>query len=214
MRLSELALLYFLVGLGCTCAFLVRRGRTEGLATLVADAALLVPFWPLYGPFVLLRTKESREELPSYLAAREESGSPLSELLPDRELARAIDRRLALARSRVDEIDGLLDRPEFSEREAARRHQELLEAGDDRAAVTAQSRLASIGRLRDLRERFARELTEIEEILAQLHVQAELLRLAGDDEETASRDLVGELVTRIESLDEMLGDEEDRAVAM
>lgn len=211
MRLLELAVLYVLVGVGSAAAFLVmRRPLTAGS---MADAALLGAFWPLYGPFLLLHGSSAPAQAASTagpglaIAAPGELEAPaLASLLPDLETARALERRLSLAESRVAEIDRLLALPELSE-EAARARQAALEArGDDRAAAAAGQRVQAIRRLRQLRGRFAAELTEIGELLAQARIQAEVVRLAGEDDGRATRELIGELQLRMEALDEMLGE--------
>jgi len=187
MRLPELALLYSVVGVGCALALLVARRRSKGAGSLVLDAALLAPFWPLYGPFLLLKA------LPPEAATAEASGLsgqvlelPLSSLLPDDETARALEARLELARARVAEIDRLLADPDFDEEVALERKRQLEARGDVRAAATARGRAASIRQLR------------------QLQGQAEVVRLAGESDRSASEGLLDELRLRLETLDEML----------
>ncbi len=53
MRVLEVTLLYGLVGAGCACARMA-IGRGEARGPRVADAILLLIFWPLYAPFLLL----------------------------------------------------------------------------------------------------------------------------------------------------------------
>lgn len=219
MRLVDLAFLYLVVGLGCAAArLLARRGDGRPGAAAI-DAALLAPFWPLYGPFLLM-AQGGREspprparpagpatwgEAPTVRAALERAaGSPLAGLLPDAAAAATLERRLGLARTRVEEIDRLLADRDFDETAAAERKRELEAQGGHRAAAAAGARATSIRRLRDLRAQFARELAEIDELLVQLRVQAEVVRLAGDRDGEAGKDLVEELVLRLESLDAML----------
>lgn len=203
MRLPELAALYLLVSLGAAVGLIVAR-RPLGMNDVV-DTVLLGAFWPLYGPFLLLQERSSpagelsADGLP-------EAELPLTSLLPDPDTAAALERRLDLARSRVEEIDCLLGRPEFSE-EAAIERQRLLETrGDERAAATARQRVGSIRRLRRLRQRFAAELDEIREIVTQFRIQAEVVRLSGEDDGESSRELLNELHLRLETLDEMLSE--------
>jgi len=209
MTVVELAAVYFVVGAGAASSFLAMswRGASEK-GTLLLDSTILLPFWPLYGPFVLLRDvaipRQESSEAPSK-ASMPAMDAVLSELLPDAAMARALDERLGEAQSRIVEIDRLLGLQDFSKAAANRRYEELKDRGDSRAAATARRRLAAIGRLEDLRQRFANELTEIDETLAQLRVQAEVVRLSGSA--GGSRDhteLIDELVIRMESLEAML----------
>jgi hypothetical protein len=57
-----------------------------------------------------------------------------------------------------------------------------------------------------MRDRFARELDEVGELLDQLITQAELVRLAGSADASAA-ELVREIVSRVEGLDQMLDDD-------
>jgi len=207
MRLPELAVLYLLVGIGSAAGFIaVKRPLTAGV---FVDAALLGTFWPLYGPFLMLqgRSQSNDPGLDAVSWRNAAAAAPLCSLLPDPTTAAALERRLALAQARVTEIDRLLSLPEFSEEAATRRQQELEDRGDLRAAATARQRVQSIARLRQLRARFSTELTEISELLAQFRIQAEVVRLAGEDDGQATRELISELQLRMEALDEMLGED-------
>jgi hypothetical protein len=191
MRLVELAALYLLIGVGSGAAAAL---RPTDPAKRWLDATLMVAFWPLCAPFLLLRAPEpggaTRSEIAFLLALRRAAGTPLATLLPDETTARALGRRLRVAAGKLREIEELLRRPEF----------------DDSSATGV--RLQNIQRLKRLRDRFARELVELEELLAQLTTQAEVVRLAGaPDSET--RDLVNEILSRVEGLDAVL-DEEPR----
>jgi hypothetical protein len=53
-----------------------------------------------------------------------------------------------------------------------------------------------------MRDRFQREVTEIDELLVQLRVQSEVIRFAGVDANT--RELMEVVVSRVEGLDAML----------
>lgn len=207
MRLTELAALYALVGVGCALSTLLIRRKVS--LSILLDTALVGTLWPLYGPFLLFRMSEKSQLQPPLLpdqslqsALQRASGTPLASLLPDRDSAQALQHRLSLAQSRVSEINNLLAQPDFCEEAAQARQQELAQRGDKRAAATAQRRVQSIGRLRQLRDSFSRELSEISELLVQLRIQAEVVRLSGTQDNPG--DLMGELVLRLQSLDEML----------
>ncbi|HVO30326.1 MAG TPA: hypothetical protein VMV18_06305 [bacterium] len=202
MRVPELAVLYALIGAGLAVA-VVMRGHSAG------EGAILLALWPLYGPFLVFADAPAGPGAASGEAAfaaamRRAAGTPLAALLPEPRAARALARRLRLAETRVAEIDALLRRPEFDEADARARFEELRARGDaDRAAVTADHRVRNIARLRALRARFARELDEVRELIAQLTTQAEVVRLSGELDDT-SAGLVRELVHRVEGLDDFL----------
>lgn len=188
MRTLELVIAYGAFGMIAAAALLlVARGR-------LADAALLVPFWPIYGPFLVLGAKTTSAE------------GFLDRLLPNAEAVSALYDRLAVAKARVDEIDALLARDEFSIAKVEARHRALIASGDERAAASASARQENIRRLERLRARFSSELVEIDELLAQLRVQAEVVRFAGEADE-ATQQLVVEILSRVEGLDMMLHDE-------
>ncbi len=203
MRLMELGFLYLLIGVGCGGALLVRSRER------LADAVLLFLLWPLYGPFILMRPDigtSSGSDSQFLDALHRADGTPLSALLPDETTARALAARLAAASRKVAEIDGLLRQPDFSEEAAQSRANELEKSGDTFAASMAGTRVQHIRRLRALRDRFARELLEVGELLAQLRVQAELVRLAGAPD-SGSRDLITLLLARVEGLGSILDEE-------
>jgi hypothetical protein len=203
MRLQELAIFYLVVGIGCGVAFVIRMGRAQAS---LSDAILLVAFWPLYGPFLFLSAPAPTPPRSILDALKKADGTPLSALLPDAATATMLSERLTAAESKVREIEALLRQPEFSEEAAIARMKELEERGDTLAASMAQGRVQNIRRLRGLRDRFARELTEVGELLAQLRVQAELVRLSGAPEAN-SRDLTTLLIARVEGLGAILDDD-------
>jgi hypothetical protein len=208
----SLVALYVLVGMACAALALARAWSMPGA---ISDAALLLGFWPLYGPFLLVRAQQAGE-LPSdkeaaFLAAvRRASGTPLGRLLPDGATAQALARGLRAAARRVHELESLLARPDFQEEAAVARLAQLERAGASPAALSsAGMRLQNVRRLRALRDRFAGELDEVGELLAQLTAQAEVLRLSRAAD-AAAGELVGELLARVEGLDGILGDEGNR----
>lgn len=210
MRLPELVLLYVMVGGGCAVTLLAVRGHA---GPQVFDAAMLVPLWPLYGPFLLaqgapLRAdgSASAELLRSLAKAR---GTPMAAFLPDEAAGRALAQRIRSAGERIAEIDALLIQPEFSEDEALARADAFRER-DERVAAAALERARNIRRLRALRDRFSRELDQVAELLKQLRIQSEVVRLAGAADDGV-RELVHELLARVEGLDEVMELDERRA---
>ena len=168
------------------------------------DAFLVVVMWPLYAPFLLLggsRSSDSREaELIDALSRA--SRSPLAAMLPDADSARVLGRPLREAGTRLVELDELLARPDFDPATAEKRAGELTARGATAAAATAQLRVKTLAQLQTVRHRYRQELDEVAELIAQLVTQAELVRLE-PSAQNASRDLVRELVERVEGLGEL-----------
>ena len=208
MRMLELSILYGIAGAGCSAAWLARRGLAP---SQLGNAAILLLLWPVYAPFLLLQQAEDTESSPGsdalFLAAlRRASSTPLAALLPDEATVSALANRLRVAASKVREIDSLLGGEEFSEVGASRRLQELRDKGANECALSAVTlRLQNIRRLKALRNRFARELEDVTELLIQLRTQADVVRLAGTPD-PGTRDLVREIVSRVEGLDQMMDD--------
>ena len=191
MRATELSILYVLVGVGCASAVVAQARAQRAL-----DALLVLLFWPLYGPFLLLGAR---------VAAGPHAGrsaSALDGLTAGPELLAELEGRVAAAERRLAEIDGMLARPELSEVEATRRELERAEAGDGVGEKLARGRLSAIRRLRALRQRFSRELEQVRELTLQLRLQGELVKLAGDPD-GSTRELLAELTLRVECLDEI-----------
>lgn len=206
MSLAVLATMYLLVGLACATARVFWRLHPSGR---IGDALLLLFLWPLFGPFLLLRLQgdTTQREVAFLLAMRRAENSPLGAILPDPDTAKQLAVRLRVATGKVEEIDGILLRPEFDEEQAVTRLSGLRARDASETAVsTAALRVQNIRRLRSLRNRFANELDEISELLMQLSTQAEVVRLAGSAD-ASSTDLVQELVLRVEGLDAVLDDD-------
>jgi hypothetical protein len=207
VTLAALAALYAVVGLGCAIARLAWRAAPTDR---VLDAVLLWFLWPLYGPFLLLRLgaeAPAASETAFIGALRRAGRTPLAAVLPDEATVRVLARRLRIAAGKVEEIEALLERPEFREEDAVRHIRDLRERGASETALSsAGMRLQNIRRLRALKDRFARELDEVAELLKQLTTQAEVVRLAGGPD-ASTTELVRELLSRVEGLDEMLEDE-------
>ncbi|MBH24730.1 MAG: hypothetical protein CMH57_09820 [Myxococcales bacterium] len=219
MTATPLIALYVIIGLGCAVTlFATRRHEAQ-----LVDGLLLFTLWPLFGPFVLTRGEESPggssprmgpahgldPEDPDDLldALRRAGGGPLAALLPDVDAGRQLARRLQVAREHVAEIDRLFQLEQYSEEAALARQRELRDRGDDRSASMIDNRLQIIRRLRRMRERFNQEIQQIRETLTQLQIQAELVRIAGTaDRDT--RDMVEDLVQRIQGLEDVMTEEE------
>jgi hypothetical protein len=210
MRLSELVLFYLLVGGGCGIAVVALKGASP---PAFLDAAIIVPLWPLYGPFLLAQTAGVATDPAAsndvLRALAKVKGTPLAAFLPDETAGRALAQRIRGAGERIAEIDALLAQPEFSEADALARHDEFREK-DAQVAGAALKRVQNIRRLRALRDRFSRELDQVSELLKQLRIQAEVVRLSGTSQDGV-RELVQELLARVEGLDEVMELDEPRA---
>jgi hypothetical protein len=139
-------------------------------------------------------------------------GSPLAPLLPDPGSVRRLAAKLTEALARIEELDEVLARPTFDLPAALARSDELALAGSTASAdarASAAIRVQNIERLRDLRARFVAEVDEIDELLSQLVIQVEVVRFVGaaqTDKDDGLRDLLAELLARVEGLGQMLDD--------
>jgi hypothetical protein len=202
----QLGVLYLVVGIGCAAALVVQTGEMRGHTT---DVALLMVLWPLYGPFILSKPAQvspGRRQNEFVEALRRAEGTPLASLLPPAAAAVGLGQRVEAAEHRVVEIETLLLNPEFDEATADNRSKELQAKGESLAASIAAHRVQNIRRLKQLRDRFSRELVEIRELVAQLRLQAELVRLAGAAD-GGSREVVQLLLARVEGLGAILDEE-------
>lgn len=184
MRGAELIVLYAVVGLGSAIAITAYRRK---LQVGLTDAALVLVAWPLYGPFLFAR-QGGATALPPRIAC-----GPTA----------ALAQRITEARDRVGQIESTLARSEFDVQAALTRQSDLEANGDTRAAAAAAARVRSIRQLVALRDRFARELTEVDELMRQLEVQSQLVALAGDHDDGTDA-LLAELTSRVEGLDMIL----------
>jgi len=181
MRGLELSALYLLVGLGVTIAASL-QARTSGWL----DAGLLFAFWPLYGPFLV--------------AGRPQPAQPSALLMAD-----GIPARLEGLSAKVSALDQVLAQPDFHLPAAEARKAEHEAKGETRASARVQARIESILRLQERRAQLHENLAEARELMAQLRVQTELMRVSGGSEVDTSA-LVLELESRVQGLDGLLED--------
>jgi hypothetical protein len=221
MSLGDLAVIYVVVGAACAVA-IYRTAPARGAAALVS-AAVAVPLWPLWAPIAL--TSGHRPSAPRAAAVPAEptvaaaadrieaalregveacAGTPLETLLP----RAAGERMLAEVRraaSRHAEIGALLAREGFDQNAAQGRLTELTRAeASPRALSTARLHLDNVRRLAALRERDARALDELADVVQALRTQLVLARFAGSQPEGAGG-IVSELWARVEGLGVALG---------
>jgi hypothetical protein len=179
----------------------VLRGRPPAV-----DVLLLVVMWPIWAPLAFVRGDLDPREDELIRALGRAKSSPLAALLPDPDTARVLAARLREASRRLVELDLVLARPDFDPHAARARIRDLTERGAVAAAATAELRVRTLAQLGTLRERYRAELDEIHELIAQLVAQAELVRLQPQLAH-GSRELVRELVARVEGLDELFADQ-------
>ena len=203
MTVVDLAVAY--AGIGAVLALVaIARKRASTL-----DALLLLGLWPLYAPVLAGGggTETDPRERALVDALRRAAGTPLATALPDEAGARALARRVRDGRARLLELDRVLARPDLDESAALARVEALGRASAHPGAVaTAQRRVHTIRRLRAVRDRFAGELEQVDEVVTQLTAQIELVRFAGTADETTA-ELVSDLCLRVEGLDEILGND-------
>ncbi|AUX44296.1 hypothetical protein SOCE26_057600 [Sorangium cellulosum] len=224
MSLRDLAALYLLAGLACAVA--VYRASLEGRRRAALSAALCVPLWPIWAPIALTSTSARGEggERPraasTAAAARVQgalregvdacAGTALEALL-SREAASRIEAEVARAAARHAELDALLRRGGFDEAAAAERVAALERGGaGGRALATAHLHLDNIRRLRAMRDRDARALEELADLVHALRTQLVLARFAGSSVEGASG-IVSEVWARVEGLGVAIGEHDGGA---
>ena len=188
------------LGIGAVIALVIAIAMRR-LGTL--DALLVVCLWPLWAPLLVSARRAGGDHERELLAALARAqASPLAQVLPDAETARVLASQLREATQRIDELERVLNRPDFDPAAVAQRANELAARGATTAAATAQLRVRTLGQLRELRERYRAELDEVHELIAQLVTQAELVRLQPSIAHS-SGELVRELVARVEGLGDL-----------
>ena len=215
---SAVLVLYGMVGIACCVA----ARNAAGSARSLGDAAFAFALWPLWLPLWLGAQKASAV-LPTAAGAASEAhpataslltalarvqGSPLAPLLPDQAAVRGLAAKLADVSVRIEELDDVLSRPTFDLDAALARREEMARdpiATPAGALASATLRVQNIERLRELRSRFVSEVDEINELLSQLVIQVEVVRFAGSADD-GTRDLLRELLLRVEGLGQMLDD--------
>jgi hypothetical protein len=211
---SAVLVLYGMVGIACCVAARnATRSRSWG------DVAFAFALWPLWLPLWLGAQKpspvlpgaapEAHPATASLLTALARvQGSPLAPLLPDQAAVRGLAAKLADVSVRIEELDEVLSRPTFDLDAALARRDEMARdptSTPPGALASATLRVQNIERLRELRSRFVSEVDEINELLSQLVIQVEVVRFAGSADD-GTRDLLRELLLRVEGLGQMLDD--------
>ena len=230
MSLLDLGILYLVVGLACAVA--VYRASPPG-GSRVGSAALAVPLWPLWAPIVLTSARgapacdeaplaampatpvgEAAARIQAALREATETcaGSALATLLP-REAADRISTEVARAAGRHAELTALLGREGFDRAAAEARVQTLSQPGaSPRALATARLHLDNVRRIAALRDRDARALDELRDLVGALQAQLALARFAGTQVEGTSG-IVSEMWARVEGLGAALAESESGEVA-
>ncbi|MCZ7683767.1 MAG: hypothetical protein M5U28_35375 [Sandaracinaceae bacterium] len=209
MSLLDLAALYALVGVGC--AVVVFKKTHGSRRRRAGSAALAMTLWPIWAPLALVpdpprRTPASgrvaRIEAELERATAAAAGSPFEVLLPE-EAAERIRTELRQAALRIDELDAVLAQPGFDLAEAERRVGELTGSGSSTALRTAVLHQGNVARLEALRDRHARALEELGELVGALRSQLVLARYAGSSPEGVGG-IVTELWARVDGLGEAM----------
>jgi hypothetical protein len=216
------ALLALYGGVGIVCVVAARQHAGEDGRRDWGELVFAFAVWPLWLPLWLSARPAVAVDAGSPKALRDGhpatsslltalarvQGSPLAPLLPDPASVRGLAAKLTAASTRIEELDEVLARPTFDLPAALARNDELAQEGSVASAearASAAIRVQNIERLRDLRARFVAEVDEIDELLSQLVIQVEVVRFVGAAED-GSRDLLRELLARVEGLGQMLDD--------
>jgi hypothetical protein len=218
MRLTELALLYAVVGVACAVGLAVRApaGAKPGLV----DALLCASAWPLYvpvwvagrpaaaGPGVAvageLRGDIGREHVALAESLRAVPDPLVASLLPTRDQLDRLVAHLYALDARVAELDEVLAGESFDPARAG----EALRAAERQGRGVEQARLAleSIERLARLRAKAAADRDDLLALCRRLRMQVTVLRFAGADAGEV-RGLLAEIQGRVEGAGAALGPE-------
>jgi hypothetical protein len=208
MNTPELLIAYLAVGTaGAVFSLRAREVRTRAA---YASAALMVPLWPLWAPFVFnaehetgnasqgsLGTKRFEQALRE--AVRLAAGTPLESFF-SRHVAARVEGAVSRAIERAGALAALAKR-EGADRESALRRVEELEArgAAPRVVATARLQLETAQRLATVVARDQQALTELAELLDALCMHLALARHAGSGTEGVDG-LVTEVWARLEVL--------------
>lgn len=231
MSLRDLLFLYAVLGIACAVA--IYRSSTESRPRAAMAAALALPLWPLWAPIALTssrsrpasswatdadsRSRGARSPV-SQAATRVESalregveacaGTSLESLLP-RDAAARIAAEVKRASERHAELTAVLGREGFDLAAAEGRVVALEKAGSSaRSIATARLHLENVKRLAALRDRDARALEELADLVQALRTQLTLARFAGSSVEGVGG-IVSEVWARVEGLGAALGSDSD-----
>ncbi|WP_437274577.1 hypothetical protein WME90_25345 [Sorangium sp. So ce375] len=216
MSLRDLAVLYLIAGLACAVAvYRAARPDGHGARRAALSAALCVPLWPIWAPVALTAGRGESGARPGgaggeaaarVLGALREGVSACVgtsfEALLSREAASRIEAEVTRAAARHAELDALLRQSGFDEGAAAARVAEIERGGGGagaRSLATAHLHLENIRRLRAMRDRDARALDELADLVQALRTQLVLARFAGSSVEGVGG-IVSEVWARVEGL--------------
>jgi hypothetical protein len=235
MSLRDLLILYAVLGVACAVA--IYRSSTESRPRAAVAAALALPLWPLWAP-IALTSSRSRPASTWASAADPRGGSALSpvseaaahveaalregveacagtslESLLPRDAAARIAAEVKRAAERHAELTAVLGREGFDRDAAERRVAELEKSrASARSLATARLHLENVKRLAALRDRDARALEELADLVQALRTQLTLARFAGSSVEGVGG-IVSEVWARVEGLGAALGSDDDFAPA-
>ena len=230
MSLRDLLILYAVLGIACAVA--IYRSSTESRPRAAMAAALALPLWPLWAPIALTSTRSrptsawasdgdshSRSRAArspvAEAAVRVEAalregveacaGTSLESLLP-RDAAVRIAAEVRRASERHAELTAVLGRDGFDLAAAERRVVSLEKSSASaRSLATARLHLENVKRLAALRDRDARALEELADLVQALRTQLTLARFAGSSVEGVGG-IVSEVWARVEGLGAAIGD--------
>ena len=230
MSLRDLLILYAVLGIACAVA--IYRSSTESRPRAAMAAALALPLWPLWAPIALTSTRSrptsawasdgdshSRSRAArspvAEAAVRVEAalregveacaGTSLESLLP-RDAAARIAAEVRRASERHAELTAVLGREGFDLAAAERRVVSLEKSSASaRSLATARLHLENVKRLAALRDRDARALEELADLVQALRTQLTLARFAGSSVEGVGG-IVSEVWARVEGLGAAIGD--------
>lgn len=233
MEVFETAVIYLLVGTTVASAMAL-SGPTRSVPSAVGLFVVRVCTWPFFAPILLARAVDTEnpseaepgdfdtDSLPEdprrnspvdrvqaqLLAALERVGPVAEQLLgPQMESVNNLSRSLRRMQRRVDEMDALLDSPEFDKKSADQALENLLEDPDiddgDPRIESVRSRRRNIDRLHRMRRRARRDLEKALLKMEEMNSQILLLQFAEKPNDEIAEN-IQEIASTIDGLSEGL----------
>jgi hypothetical protein len=214
MGVLETGIIYGLLGVAVAAALVLRDGA-GGLGGRVGLFLAGLLFWPLFAPVLLSGGQRPEPRRTGFharvrgaeallLAALERAREASELAAPEVARVRGLTGAVASMEKRVEEMDALLEGPEFDEAAARNALMELSRRGvpeEDPRTRSVQARLRNVERLRAMRQRTLEDLERIVLKVEEMSSRLQLLRFAGQPDAEVVR-LFKEIADGVEELTE------------
>jgi hypothetical protein len=210
MKLTELGLLYLVVGAACAVA-VFRKERRRGPLAAALSALATVALWPLWAPFVLVPPHDRKS--PSAAGAdavarirralcesvKAVADTPMNTVFTPT-IAHRIEAEVERVAARIAELGAVADGCGGDKVASAERLRDLEAKGaPERVVATARLQAESFARLDALRAADCAALDELADLLEALRAQLLVARYAGSSADGPGA-IVSEVWARLEGL--------------